>query len=62
MERVTDAAHQAVKTLEDKSEQLMHAQAQLTYDCRNYVKKQPLAAVSVAIAAGYLLGWAIHRR
>ena len=62
MERVSDAANQAAKTLEAKGDQLMHAQAQVTNGCRSYVKQQPLTALGVAVAAGFLLGWAIDKR
>lgn len=62
MTRMSDAANQAAQTLVHKSDQLMHAQAQLSDGCRTNVKQQALTALGIAIAAGYWLGWAIHKR
>lgn len=60
--QVSQAATQAAKTLDAKGDQLMHAQARLTNSCRSYVQTQPLTALGIAVASGFLLSWAISKR
>ena len=55
IERATDAARPAV-------DQLMHAPAQLTRSCRNYVHEKPMTSLGIALASGFLLSWMLQRR
>ncbi len=62
LDNVTRAAHQASKALDATGDQLMHAQARLTKNCRNYVQEKPLSSLGIAMASGLVLGWFLHKR
>ncbi len=55
VDRIADAAGQAVETLGVKSEQLRDTQARLAEAGRNYVRDNPIMALGIAIAAGFVL-------
>ena len=53
--KIAGAAGQAVETLGIKGEQLSDAQARLAEAGRNYVRDNPMKALAIAIAAGFVL-------
>jgi len=55
VDKIASAAGQAAETLGVKGEQLKNAQAQAMEQARIYVRENPLAALGIAVAAGYLL-------
>ena len=55
VDKIAGAASQAVETLGVKGEQLSDAQARLAEAGRNYVRENPMMAVGIAIAAGFVL-------
>ncbi|MET0168087.1 MAG: hypothetical protein ABW318_24240 [Vicinamibacterales bacterium] len=55
VDKIAGAAGQAVKTLGIKGEQLSDAQARLAEAGRNYVRQNPMMAMGIAIAAGFVL-------
>ncbi len=67
IDRVADAAHRTVDRaaqaagpaadwLSESADQLRQQQQQLVAECRRTIRARPLAAVSVALAAGYCVG------
>jgi len=55
VDKIASAAGQAAETLGVKGGQLKNAQAQAMEQARIYVRDNPLAALGIALAAGYLL-------
>ena len=55
VERASGAAVMAAEQLGAKSQELLAARDQWMNATRGYVKEHPLAALGVALAAGYLL-------
>jgi len=55
VDKIAGAAGQAAETLSVKGGQLKNAQAQALAQARIYVRDNPLAALGIAVAAGYLL-------
>jgi len=67
VDRIAGSAHQAVEkiaivasdvvdALGMKAEEVQDIQARLVDQCRGYVRENPLAAVGIALAAGFVLG------
>ena len=56
VDKVAQAAAPAADWISQNAEQLKEQQEMLLEGCRSYVRDRPLVAVSVAIAAGYLIG------
>jgi len=56
VDRMADAAAPAAQWINDNAEQLMQQQEQLLASTRSYVRDRPLAALGIAIAAGYIVG------
>jgi len=57
--RMAATANQAATRLHSANEQLQAAQSRLAQRSRNYVGQKPLTALSIAAAAGFLLGMAL---
>jgi ElaB/YqjD/DUF883 family membrane-anchored ribosome-binding protein len=55
VDKLAGTAGQAAQSLSVKAEQLKNAQARAMEQCRGYVREHPVASVSVAVAAGFLL-------
>lgn len=62
VERLAGVAAQAVDKAELSGEYLMAKQAKAVRGARGYVREQPLTAVGVALASGFLLSWALRQR
>jgi ElaB/YqjD/DUF883 family membrane-anchored ribosome-binding protein len=60
--KIAGAADQAVETLRIKGEQLSDAQARLAEAGRNYVRDNPMMAVGIAIATGFVLSRILSSR
>jgi len=56
IETVSGVAATAVDTLGTKGEQLTNAQAKLMEAVREYTRQQPIAALAMAVTAGWILG------
>ncbi len=54
-DKVASATTEAAKALGEKGEQLLNAEQKLMKHCCNYVSYHPIASLSIAIAAGFLL-------
>lgn len=55
VDTMTDAAAHAAESLGVKGEQLKDAQLQLSQACSAYMRANPLAALGIAVAAGFVL-------
>jgi len=53
---VTSAGHQARAAFDERSEQLLHAEQRAAKNCRSYVRTNPVSSLSIAAAAGFLVG------
>ncbi len=62
MKQLAAGVSSAIDRLEAGGESLKHAPQKMTKNLRMAVREQPLAAVGVALAVGYLLNWALRRR
>ncbi|MCG6118567.1 MAG: hypothetical protein MEQ07_10320 [Aquimonas sp.] len=56
------AATAAAAAIDHKSTQVHAAQQRVTKSTRELVQENPLAAIGVALAAGYLLSWILKAR
>lgn len=62
VDKVASAAGQAAETLGVKGEQLKNAQIQAMQQCRGYVRANPVTALGIAVAAGFLLSRLLRSR
>jgi ElaB/YqjD/DUF883 family membrane-anchored ribosome-binding protein len=62
VERLADVASQAADKVELSGEYLKASQTRMVGNCRGYVREKPLASVGMAVAAGFLLSWALRQR
>lgn len=73
VDHLTESAHQAVKTLsvaatraaetlDARSRQLRDAQLRLAESCGSYIREKPMTSLSIAMTAGFLLGWLFKQR
>jgi len=62
VDKAASAANAAAKVVGRKSEQFKDLQAQYLDTCRAQVRDHPLAALGIAIAAGFLLSQILTRR
>ena len=71
--RMSGGAHQAVdgatqfasgaaESIADRADRVQAAQSRVADECRGYVRANPLAAVGMAVAAGYVLGRLLSSR
>lgn len=56
VDKVAQAAAPAADWINQNAEQLRQQQEMLLDSCRTYVRDRPLAALGIALAAGYLVG------
>lgn len=73
VDELTSGAHQAVdslagsavhvaESLEGKGEELQALQGRLAESCRTQLREHPVAALGMAVAAGYMLNWWLRQR
>ena len=73
VERISDTAHRAVDTAADaatsvydrfgeKADELMQMKEDWVQGAREYVREHPVAALGIAVAAGYLLSVIMRSR
>jgi ElaB/YqjD/DUF883 family membrane-anchored ribosome-binding protein len=56
IDRATQTAAQVAERFGDKSEELLAMKDDYVESAREYVKENPLMALGIALAAGYLFG------
>ncbi|MDO8299584.1 hypothetical protein [Lacisediminimonas sp.] len=61
-DRLSDFASQARSTLSDKASQLKDVQSQVVADTRQRIRDKPMAAMAIAVAAGFLVRQLFRRR
>ena len=62
VDKAAHAATAAAKALDKKSSQLKDLQSRYLDDCREQVREHPIAALGVAVAAGFLISLLLTRR
>ena len=69
VERVGETAHQAIDTaagyagrLDEKAEEWMEMKDDWVEGTREYVREHPIAALGIAVAAGYVLSMFMRSR
>jgi ElaB/YqjD/DUF883 family membrane-anchored ribosome-binding protein len=62
VDKAASAATAAAKLVEQKGEQLKAVQARYLDGAREQVRENPLAALGVALAAGFLISLLLNRR
>lgn len=55
VDMIANMTTQAVESLGEKGEQLKSSEQQLVENCRSYVHENPITALGIAAAAGFLL-------
>ena len=60
MERISDAADTARSTLKAGAQALLDKERAAMGQARRVVEDNPISAISVALAAGFLLGWLVR--
>ncbi|MCD2451628.1 DUF883 family protein [Methylicorpusculum oleiharenae] len=55
VDKIANATNQAADALGEKGEQLKNCEQRLVEDCRSYVHENPLTALAIAAAAGFVL-------
>ncbi|MCX7099713.1 MAG: DUF883 domain-containing protein [Methylococcales bacterium] len=61
-DKLADAGNHAAEALEETGEQLLNAEQQLVANCRGYVRDNPLAAIGIAAAAGFMVSRLLNNR
>jgi len=59
---IADATHKAGARIDEKSEQFMDAEQKLVKQCRGYVRENPVTALSLAVAGGFILSRVLSGR
>lgn len=62
VEHLADVANKAVDKVELSSEYVKATHTKAVGGARSYVRAQPLTAVGLSVAAGFLLSWALRQR
>ena len=62
VDNISCAAGQAAEALGEKGQQLKDAERRLLYNCRVYVRDNPVTSLGIAVAAGFLLSRLLHGR
>ena len=62
VDKAASAAAAAAKVVEKKGGELMAAQERYIDGCRERVRDKPLAALGIALAAGFMLSFLLNRR
>lgn len=61
-DKIADATDQAVEALGEKGKQLKKNEQRVLKNCRGYISDNPIASVSIAVAAGFLLSRLVSGR
>ncbi|MDD5410806.1 MAG: DUF883 C-terminal domain-containing protein [Methylobacter sp.] len=61
-DKITRASSHAVDVIGEKGEQLKKSEQRLMKNCRGYISENPIASVSIAVAASFLLSCLLCRR
>lgn len=55
VDKVANATTQAAQVMGEKGEQFKNVEQQLLDDCQDYIHKNPIVSLAVALGAGFLL-------
>jgi ElaB/YqjD/DUF883 family membrane-anchored ribosome-binding protein len=62
VDKIANATNQAADVLGEKGAQLKNCEQQLVENCRSYVHENPLTALGIAAAAGFVLSRLLSSR
>lgn len=62
VDRLSDVAAQAASKAELSSAYLNDSRVRMLSGCRRSVRAQPLTAIGVAVASGFVLSWILRQR
>lgn len=60
VDRIADAANRTASSMEEKGEQFAETKERVMAQTRTYVQTHPVAAIGIAVAAGFLLSRLLH--
>ena len=60
-DKLADVSRHAAHALEARGDQLRYAQTRAAREARHFVQDKPLTSIGLAVAAGFLLSWALSR-
>lgn len=55
IDKIAGAAYHAAEALNEKGEQLIDAEQQLIHNARDYIDKNPVTSLGMAVVAGFVL-------
>jgi len=61
IDRMSDSAHRTIDRLSEKGEELMDMQEDWVDTARDYVRENPIQALGIAVAAGWVLSLLMRR-
>ena len=61
-DKIADATSQAAETLGEKGKHLKKTEKELMKSCSGFISDNPITAVSIAVAAGFLLSRLVSGR
>ncbi len=61
IDRMSETAHRTIDRLSEKGDELMGMQEDWVDTAREYVRDNPLQALGIAVAAGYVLSLLMRR-
>ena len=62
VDKLASVANQAAEALDAKGGQWKEAQSRFSESCLAQVREKPIAALGIAVAAGFLLSWVMNQR
>lgn len=62
VDMIANASNQAAETLDQKSEQLKTAEQRIVKNCQVYIRDNPVTALGIAVAGGFLLSRLLSSR
>ncbi len=62
VDKITSATNLAADALEEKSQQLKSAEQRMMKNCQSYVRDNPIAALGMAVAAGFMMSRLLSHR
>ncbi|MDT4328459.1 DUF883 family protein [Methylomonas sp. MED-D] len=62
VDMIANASNQAAETLDQKGEQLKTAEQRIVKNCQVYIRDNPVTALGIAVAGGFLLSRLLSSR
>ncbi len=62
VDKIASISNQAAEALDEKGLQLKNAEQRLMHNCQGYVRDNPVTALGIAVAAGFLISRLLANR